>query len=111
MKKYILIIRLGESKPSVQRIREAAPKIKEAVEKHSNKDCQLAFTTPDGSIFGYLLQTSKEPSYIRAALTGNLRDDHTPSILRSEDSVLCIEIGDTFSGEGFSRAWTWLQHR
>ena len=111
MKKYIVIIRLGEAVPSKERVMEAVPKIKAEIEGISKKDCQLAFTTPDGSTFGFLLKTSIPAGVIHARLCGDTTKDRRPSILRNEDSILVVEVGDDLAGMGFSRAWTWLQHR
>ena len=111
MNKYIVIIRLGEALPTRERVIEAAPKIRSEIESISKKDCQLAFTTPDGSTFGYLLQASVSAGVINARLCGRGSNDDGPSILRSDDSILVVEVGDDLAGTGFSRAWSWLQHR
>jgi hypothetical protein len=41
---------------------------------------------------------------VRARLK-RLQPGETP-----DDPILVLEIGEDFSGRGFSRAWTWLQH-
>ncbi len=109
-RKYFVLIKLGNSTPILQRVRESAKAIQLAIEKVSNNDCQLVFTSSSGDCFGYLLKTIVPSGVIKAELDGRTASSDT-SALRSDDSVLVLEVGEDFTGTGFSRGWTWLQHR
>ena len=107
---YFVLIKFKGDVPTIQRIRESAPLVKSAIEKLSRNDCQLVFTSDSGDCFGYLLKTKLPAGVIRAELDGETQSSDT-SPLRSDDNVLVVEVGEDFHGRGFSRAWTWLQHR
>lgn len=107
---YFVLIKYKGDVPTIQRIRESAPLVKSAIEKLSRNDCQLVFTSDSGDCFGYLLNTNVPARVIRAELDGQTQSSGS-SPLRTDDDVLVVEVGDDFHGRGFSRAWTWLQHR
>lgn len=107
---FFVLIKYKGDVPTIQRIRESAPLVKTAIEKLSRNDCQLVFTSDSGDCFGYFLKTKLPVGVIRAELEGRT-ESSSSSALRSDDDVLVVEIGKQFDGSGFSRAWTWLQHR
>lgn len=110
-RRYLVIIRLGRSTvPTVDRVNEAAPKIKEYIERASNKNCKLFMTTPDGSTFGFFFKSKKDANLITIELIGDTNGPQGPSILRNDDSMIITELGADFSGKGFSNGWNWLQH-
>jgi hypothetical protein len=109
-KKFFVLIKFGGDIPIRQRIMESARPVKEAIEKISRKDCQLVFTSDSGDCFGYFLKTSLPAGVVRAELEGRTQSS-TTSALGNGDSVFVLEVGEEFDGLGFSRGWTWLQHR
>lgn len=117
-KRFLVHIRIGSAAPSRQRLIDACPAVKATIERLSNGNCQLAYTSSDGGTFGYLLKTSKPSAMIRAEIEGTSNkppkygeDEPMPpsSPLLNDDCILVLEIGEDFAGHGFSRAWTWLQ--
>jgi hypothetical protein len=107
---FMALIKFNGDVPTIQRIRESAPSVKAAIEKLSRNNCQLVFTSDSGDCFAYLLKTHLPAGVICAELEGRT-ESSVASPLRSDDDVLVVEIGSQFTGSGFSRAWTWLQHR
>lgn len=108
-KTYFIIIRLASENATLKNLKESGPVMKAIIERYSNRECQLVFTSPDGSTFGWLLNTSQPLSKLKAALYGETKDAPTSSLLRG-DSFLGMEIGRDYDGTGFSNAWSWLQH-
>ncbi|RWY20347.1 hypothetical protein EQH76_24665 [Pseudomonas aeruginosa] len=108
-KTYMILIRLANENVTQKHLRENGPLIKAVIEKYSQKDCQLVFTSPDGSTFGWLLNTEQPLGKLKAALYGKTKDTDT-SPLFNGDSFLGMELGKDFEGTGFSNGWTWLQH-
>lgn len=108
-KTYLVLIRLTAENAQPSNLRESAPMIKGLIEKYSDQDCQLVFTSPDGSTFGWFLNTKEPLGKLQAALYGKTKDAPF-SPLRRGDSFLGLEVGKIFEGTGFSNAWTWLQH-
>lgn len=109
-KKYFVLIKFGGETPIRKRIMESAAPIKSAIEKLSKQDCQLVFTSDSGDCFGYFLKTALPIGVIRAELEGRTQSS-SGSPLDREDSLLVLEAEGGFDGQGFSRGWTWLQHR
>lgn len=110
-KTYIAIIRIGgEPGELMAKVRIAAPAVLKNIERISSGEFQLAFTTRDGTSFAYLLRTHKMVGVIRALICGNAEIEDGPAALRADDTILILEVGETYDGLGFSRAWTWLQH-
>lgn len=107
---YLVIIRFGDAGVITARVRESAPLIKKTIEKLSDGECQLAFTSRDGSAFAYLMKTTAPLPVVRAELFGTSQNARGASPLLDGDSYLAIEVGAGFDGVGLSRAWTWLQH-
>lgn len=110
-KRYLIICRIGQTDPSMPEIASVAAPVKDALDRLSTCKPQSAFTTHRGDTFAFFVKTEKTADYIRALLYGQTNATQT-SPLRNDDSALIIEIphGANFSGSGFSRGWTWLQH-
>lgn len=102
-RRYLVVVQLGQSEVGIDRIQEAAPAIRQALDEISDGDCQLAFASHDGGTFGFLLRSAMDAGEIRTGLDANQGT-------RSGDSILVLEAGEHFSGTGFSRAGAWLQH-
>lgn len=110
-KRYMVVIQLAGNRAEVmEKARDSVPKIKTLIEQYSNNECQLAFTTSDGSTFAYLLKTKTPIHVVRKALYGELDSSRGPSMLLASDKFLGLEIGESTDGRGLSRAWTWLEH-
>lgn len=107
---FLLVVKVGESQPSVERRAEAGQQVKDVVEQVAHEgEYRFAFSSHDAATFGFLFLSSWHPDEVRARLYTS-RSKAEPSPLRNEDSSLILELGEDFSGRGFSRAWTWLQH-
>ncbi len=112
---YLLHVNLG-GKPSKTRIKEAATQIKELVSQLS-PDNQLAYTSGDGSTFGFLLKSRLWASQIAYGIyspgenmTSLDPKPIIPSPLRHEDSLLVLEVGDDVSDIGKAKIRAWFQH-
>ena len=111
---YLLHVNLG-GKPSKSRIAEAAQQIKTLVERLS-PDHQLAYTSGDGSAFGFFLKSSLRAGEIAHRVHSPGSNDPNPaqvappSPLRNEDSLLVLEIGADVSEIGKNRVQAWFQH-
>jgi len=97
--------------PTPERIREVFPEIHKYFNEISNKEWKMAYASPDGAT-AILVYKSH---FSARKVVGDLiswSDNPPPgaTILRTGDSILITEIGEDFSGSGFSNAWTWLQH-
>lgn len=108
-KTHLIIIRLANENANPKHLREHAPLIKGVIEKYSKKDCQLVFTSPDGSTFGWLINTAEPLGKVQAALYGQTKDTDVSPLLNG-DHFIGMELGHHYEGTGFSQAWTWLQH-
>jgi hypothetical protein len=108
--RFLAVIKIGQQSPTLERLRETIPAVKDALRRFSIDDLKLAFSSHDGSTFGLLFKSKYHPSAICSALTASsYGTDHTAVIL-NDDNLLVVEVGELFSGFHFSRAWTWLQH-
>jgi len=111
---YLLHVNLG-GKPAKSRIAEAAQQIKKLVERLS-PDHQLAYTSGDGSAFGFFLKSALRAGDIAHKIHSPSSSDPTtselapPSPLRNEDSLLVLEIGADVSEIGKNRVQAWFQH-
>lgn len=108
-KTFLTVIRLANENAKPSHLRSHGPLIKDIIEKYSNRDCQLVFTSPDGSTFGWLLNTTQPLGKLKAALYGKTKDTDISPLLNG-DSFLGMELAKEFDGTGFSSAWSWLQH-
>ncbi|HJT63105.1 MAG TPA: hypothetical protein VJ797_15655 [Burkholderiales bacterium] len=107
-KRLLIVIRFGDETPVKVRAPKAAPAILAVIQRCSGGEHQLAFTSRDGSVFGYLLKTTRPLGALRAELYGETGAG--TAALLNEDHFFAVELGADFDGRGFSRAWTWLQH-
>jgi hypothetical protein len=113
---FLLHISLG-GKPSRTRIAEAAKQIKAIVEEIS-PDHQLAYTSGDGSAFGFLLKSTLSANQIAHRVNSPGSDDDPAQTKRMapgspilhDDSLLVLEIGDDVNGVGKTRVQAWFQH-
>lgn len=101
--RYIVIIQFDKTDKSLERLGQAATAVKQVIEQASGGEYEVAFTSADGKTMGFVMKSGKHPNIVRAALETN------PGT-RGQDSFLILELGEQFTGHGFSRAWTWLQH-
>jgi hypothetical protein len=114
---FLIHVRIGQGKPDLSRIKSAASNFQQIL-KDISEDLQLAYTSHDGATFGFFIKSKKKADQIRLIIESPGKTDidgrHLTSVtgspLLNDDSMLVLEIGDDFSGRGFSRAWTWLQH-
>ncbi|WP_147430910.1 hypothetical protein [Oceanibaculum indicum] len=102
-KKYIVIVQL-RSDSDIQRIANDCPKIIELIKGMCRNDCEQVFRSPDGTLFAYFVKTSSPSVFFRA----EFEKHHATT---NDDKIIVLEVGEDFSAIGFSRAWTWLQHR
>lgn len=111
---YLLHVNLG-GKPSKSRIAEAAQQINTLVEQLS-PDHQLAYTSGDGSAFGFFLKSSLRAGQIAHKINSPGSNDPNPaqvaapSPLRNDDSLLVMEIGEDVSMVGKTRVHAWFQY-
>lgn len=110
-KAFLVVIRFaGDTDRELRaRISSSGPAVKATIERIGAGSCQLAFTSGDGSTFGWLVQASHSAHDILRELQGNAGPKHGTAPTLTDDNVLIVEIGPDFSGYGLSRAWTWLQ--
>jgi len=98
---YLVHVNLG-GKPSSARIKEAASQIKALVTELS-PDHQLAYTSGDGSTFGFFINSHLKSGQITGRINSPGGDDAfretrlLPSPLRTDDSMLVLEIGEDVS--------------
>jgi hypothetical protein len=127
-RRYLVHVRLGAGdRPTDHRIATAATSIQKILDALApgTGNLKLAYTSHDGATFGFLIKTNQSARSILAELLspgndtwtglGHERKSKTKGVsvsppLLNEDSVLITEIGSDFVGQGFSKAWTWLQH-
>jgi hypothetical protein len=111
---YLLHVNLG-GKPSKSRIAEAAQQINTLVAQLS-PDHQLAYTSGDGSTFGFFLKSSRRAGQIAHRINSPVSNDQDPaqaappSPLRNDDSLLVMEIGEDVSMVGKTRDQAWFQY-
>lgn len=99
--RYLVVIQL--EKGGSDRLAEDVPVLMEWLRRLSGGEQEIAFRSTDGTLFGVLLKTATPPRVIRSQFEGS-------EASRGNDAILILPIGDGFTGSGFSRAWTWLQH-
>lgn len=98
------------------RLKEAATQIKGIINELS-PDNQLAYTSGEGSTFGFLIKSRLWASQITARINSPGEDSTVlnpapviPSPLRPGDNLLVLEIGDDLSQIGNSKVLAWFQH-
>ena len=107
---FFVLIKFAGDVPIRERILESAKPIKEIIERISNGNYQLVFTADSGDSFGYFLRSKEKASLISAHIQGSTNKTGAAPLL-NRDSILVLEVGDDFYGYGFSKGWSWLQHR
>jgi hypothetical protein len=103
MSRLLLLVEFHKNTP--ERLKRVAG-ITEYIEQISKKETEFLFKTDDLRTFARMLKTDKSAREITMHLSN---PGNGLPLLLNEDAALVIEIGDDFSGQGFSRTWTWLQ--
>ena len=101
--RYIVLVQFDKTDKSLERLGQAATAVKRIIDQTSAGEYEVAFMSADGKTMGFVMKSGKHPNVIRVAL-------ETDPGTQGQDSFLVLELGEQFSGHGFSRAWTWLQH-
>jgi hypothetical protein len=99
-KRCLAIIQL-KSDSTIQRVAADVPKIVVVVRRFSQGEHEQAFRSNDGLQFGFFLNTNT-PQFL-------LPEFEKCEGTQNGDALLVFEAGQLISGQGFSRAWTWLQ--
>jgi hypothetical protein len=99
-KRYLVVIQL-KADSTLTRIGEDVPKIMKYLESFSRGEHEIAFRSNDGHLFGLFLRTGT-PQFLQAEF-------HKCPGTQNGDAIIAFEVGGLVAGEGFSRAWTWLQ--
>lgn len=102
-KVFLIIVELGNSS-NMQRIAKDIPGILSVFKRLSNGLPEQVFRSDNGRLFGYFTKSKKSINFFRAEF------EKSGSTI-NEDTILVLEVGEQFTGLGFSRAWTWLQHK
>ena len=100
---FLLTVQLKSDTDKI-RLAEIIPKILQIVVNITNGNHSQFFRASDGNLFGLLLQCDLKSPQIRAALA-------TGAIFQDGDSYIVNELGPDWAGHGFSKAWSWMQHR
>jgi len=100
---FLALIQL-DPKSRFDRLKDTVPDIIDLLNRFSKKDMEQVCRSSDGTLFGFFLRTKTHPNIIRAELEKLVATTNN-------DTFLIVEVGKKFGGRGFSRAWTWLQHR
>lgn len=104
-KMVLVILRVSSTEESAKsRVKEVVPHAMKAIKSIESEAGQLVFTDSDGVTLGYVLITPKPLHVIRSVIT-------KAQGWSDYDSCLILELTDGFTGVGFSKAWTWMQHR
>lgn len=123
-RKYLVHIRLYGN-PNKYRIADAAKGVKSVLERIAGDNMQIAYTSPDGSMFAFAVKTEVDASIIRNHIkngspegwgwhqkrytTGGVQNLTSPIL--NGDECLVVEIGDDVAGVGFGRIVPWIQNR
>jgi len=110
VKKYLMICRVGHKQPDIKRLKEAFENVNDVLKIAAIGDIQPGLQSHDGSTIGLLFKSKYDAHGIGALLTGNAHVRGGTAALLNDDSFLITEIGESFTGFHFVRAWTWLQH-
>ena len=87
----------------LQRLAETVPVLKALVERWSKGEMEQVCRSNDGQLFGFFFISKKPAQMMTAEFEGS-------GVGATRDAFIIFEVADDFSGSGFSRAWTWLQH-
>ena len=96
----LLNVRLG-NQTMASNDRSTAGKTTEHNVKRLSLEYKLAWISADASMFGFFMKSDRPLPVIRAEVMEGLLND---------DSIIVLELGEDFTGHGFSNGWTWLQH-
>jgi len=107
--RYLIIVRLGVA--TAERVRECFPRVKDYLEKASDGEMKMVFASPSGDVVVCVFKTRLFAHKVITDLMGTSQNPPPGScILHRDDSALITEVGEDFSGIGFSQGWAWLQH-
>ncbi|MBL4806489.1 MAG: hypothetical protein JKY31_04280 [Rhodobacteraceae bacterium] len=101
-RKYFALVQL-DANSDLQRLANDIPAIIDVFSQASGGDMEQVCRSSDGLLFGFFLKVSKPLDFVRAEFQKSTSS-------RSGDSLLIFEVNDDFTGQGFTRAWTWLQN-
>ncbi len=107
--RYLVLMRLG-GEINRKRIAEAAPAIKDTIDRLSDCQNKLFFSSGDSGSFGFFVLTDFRPSAIKATLYGETDIVQTACLDSYNDSVFISEVSSNWTAAGFSNGWSWLQH-
>lgn len=108
-RRFLVIVRVAN--PSPANLAVLVPELQAALGRMSSAPIEQAFRSVGADIFGYFMLSKLNAHQILARIEspGTLFKHGTP-ILPGGDAVFVLEVGADFSsGEGFTRAGTWLQ--
>jgi hypothetical protein len=100
-RRYCGIVQLSKSS-NLQRIAQDVPVFMDLFKRWSKGEMEQLCRSNDGQLFGFFFKSDKPEAMLTAEF-------ETCGALATGDSFVVFEIGEKFSGAGFSRAWTWLQ--
>ena len=104
-KMVLVILRISSDEESAKsRVKNVVPHAMKAIKSIESEAGQLVFTDNDGVTLGYVFITSNPLHVVRSVIT-------KAQGWSVYDSCLILELTDGFTGVGFSKAWTWMQHR
>lgn len=107
--RYLILVQLGVV--TQERIKECFPRVRKYLEGISGGEMKMIFATPSGDAVGCLFKTHLYAHKIITDLMGTSQNPPAgSSILYRDDSAIVVEVGEDFSGTGFSQGWNWLQH-
>ena len=86
----------------MQRLAADVPLVIETFKRWSDGEMEQVCRSNDGQLFGFFFKSTKPAQMLMTEFQSCRGTIH-------EDSFIVFEIGDEFSGTGFTRAWTWLQ--
>lgn len=95
-----LIIKLRQDSTHA-RVVQDAPILLKAMKDNITSE-ELVFQSGGGVVSGFFIETTTPLSVIKSRISGTTG-------FMTGDSIIIFEVGDSFTGTGFSRAWTWLQ--
>lgn len=101
-KRFCAIVQLDKSS-DIKRVAQVAPAVVETIKRWSKGEMEMLCRSNDGQLFGYIFKSSKPAGMLRAELEKSTATTNT-------DNFIVFELGQDFSGYGFTRARTWLQH-
>lgn len=112
-RKFFVLIEFGGGfQEALEKAVESGPRIKQMVSHISESDYRLVYAASKGDALAFVLSADMSAEKVRNLMSGKALNSQL-SILRNNDSILVLEITDdaTYSGHGFSKAWSWIQHR